>query len=81
MLDRPAASRAGGRAFGAFRWTVSTSLGIDNDGKLYWDNTPIKTANRLELTDGQGIGAFFVVAATVLMAVFDFLRFIGYGIN
>jgi hypothetical protein len=54
-------------------------LGIDDDGQLYWDGKLVRVASPLELTTTQAWFAVFGVLSAVSLAVFDALRFFGYG--
>lgn len=52
-------------------------LGIDNQGRLYWDGKQVQTVNTLGLF--ERILATLVAFGTVSMATFDLLRFFGWG--
>ena len=56
-----------------------SQLGLDSRGRLYWDGQRLEV-QRFELSSGQAIGAFLGIAAAVSVAVFDALRFFGYGV-
>jgi hypothetical protein len=54
-------------------------IGVDSAGALYWDGRPIKVGSRIELTALQAIGAVIGIVSAASLAIFDALRFFGYG--
>jgi hypothetical protein len=40
-------------------------LGVDDNGRLYWDGKPVEARQRLHLTGGQRLGAFLVGLALI----------------
>jgi hypothetical protein len=62
------------------------NLGVDNEGRLYWNGQMIKEANPLELTYPQEVSAIIAIVsgvvlavATLVLAVVDTARLFGYG--
>ena len=62
------------------------NLGVDNEGRLYWNGQMIKEANPLELTYPQEVSAIIAIVsgvvlavATLVLAVVDAARLFGYG--
>ncbi len=62
------------------------NLGVDNEGRLYWNGQMVKEANPLELTYPQEVSAIIAIVsgvvlalATLVLAVVDTARFFGYG--
>jgi len=41
-------------------------LGVGNDGTLFWDGRPVKTAKKVTLSFWQGIGATLTVIAALM---------------
>ena len=54
-------------------------LGVDSDGKFYWDGKLLETRSHFRLTKVQATFAILAALATIIMAVVDLLRFIGLG--
>jgi hypothetical protein len=62
------------------------NIGVDNEGRLYWNGQMVKEANPLELTHQQELSAIIAVVSgvvlalsTLALAVVDTARFLGYG--
>jgi hypothetical protein len=62
------------------------NLGVDNEGRLYWNGQMVKEANPLELTYPQEVSAIIAIVsgvvlavATLVLAVVDTARLFGYG--
>jgi hypothetical protein len=62
------------------------NIGVDDEGRLYWNGQMVKEANPLELTYPQEVSAIIAVASGVLLAlstfalaVVDTARVLGYG--
>jgi hypothetical protein len=61
-------------------------MGVDDEGRLYWNGQMVKDANPLELTHPQEVSAIIAVASgvvlalsTLALALVDAARFLGYG--
>ena len=58
-------------------------IGIDHEGRLYWNGHRIKEANPLELTYPQEVSAIVAIASGVVLAVATIVlavvRLFGYG--
>lgn len=52
-------------------------LGVDNEGRLCWDGKQLQTVTRLGLFERAL--ATLVAIGTLSMAIFDILRFFGFG--
>lgn len=62
------------------------NIGVDQEGRLYWNGQMVKEANPLELTHPQEVSAIIAVASgvvlalsTLALAVVDGAQFLGYG--
>jgi hypothetical protein len=62
------------------------NIGVDNEGRLYWNGQKVKEANPLELTRPQEVSAIIAVVSglvlalsTLVLAVVDTARLLGYG--
>jgi hypothetical protein len=62
------------------------NIGVDDEGRLYWNGKMVKEANPLELTYPQQVSAIIAVASgvvlalsTLALAVVDAARVLGYG--
>jgi hypothetical protein len=62
------------------------NIGVDEEGRLYWNGQMVKEANPLELTHPQEVSAIIAVASgvvlalsTLALAVVDAARVLGYG--
>jgi hypothetical protein len=62
------------------------NIGVDEEGRLYWNGQMVKEANPLELTYPQEVSAIIAVASgvvlalsTLALAVVDAARVLGYG--
>jgi len=53
-------------------------LGLDNEGRLFWDGKQLQTVTRLGLFE-RALAAL-VAIGTLSMAIFDVLRFFGFGV-
>ena len=56
-------------------------FGVDATGVLHWHGKPVEIRRPLELSRWQSILGGLAAASAVVMAVFDGLRFFGYGIR
>lgn len=54
-------------------------IGVDEEGRLYWDGRKLATSRELKLTGRQGFWALVGVAAAVVLALVELLRFSGLG--
>ena len=43
-------------------------MGVDDDGRLYWDGKPVEVAKTFGLSHWQKIGAFLTVCAAIVGA-------------
>jgi hypothetical protein len=62
------------------------NLGVDDEGRLYWNGQMVKEANPLELMHPQEVSAIIAVASgvvlalsTLALAAVDTARLLGYG--
>ena len=44
-------------------------LGVDDDGKLYWNDVPVKTENEVRLSVWVNVAILITAAATVIQAI------------
>lgn len=52
-------------------------FGINGEGRICWDGKPLQTVNKLGFF--ERVLATLVALGTISMAVFDILRFLGWG--
>lgn len=55
------------------------AFGVDKEGTLYWHGKPVEIKRPLVLSAWQSAVGVAAAASGVLMAVWDTLRFFGYG--
>lgn len=56
-------------------------MGVDDQGRLYFDGKQIATVSEVRLTTFQTTLAVLAAMAAISMGVFDVLRFFGMGAN
>jgi hypothetical protein len=58
------------------------NIGVDNEGRLYWNGQIVKEANPLELSHQQEVSAIIawgLALSTLALAAVDTARLLGYG--
>lgn len=54
-------------------------LGIDENNKLYWDNLPLVTEEKITLQKWVNFAIVIGAVSTFAIAILDLLKFGGYG--
>lgn len=60
---------------------VDGELGIDDQGRLYWNKKPVVTEQKIKLELWVNVFVIIASLATVLSAILSLLQFLGYGIK
>lgn len=54
-------------------------LGVDEDNRLYWDEKPLVTEDRITLSWWVNLAVVLGALSTLALALVELLRFNGYG--
>ncbi|MDP2689380.1 MAG: hypothetical protein Q8P48_04610, partial [Deltaproteobacteria bacterium] len=60
---------------------VEGSLGIDEHGKLYWNDKAVVTEQKITLQWWVNLSVIVASVSTLILAVIACLQFLGYGVS